>query len=137
MEGKVLRRMSIPIRWGDMDAAGHVNNTIYFRLTEEIRMTWFEEMKFSEQLGIGEGPVIITASMTFMRQIHHPGAVLVTMTGHSPGRSSFDTDYELADADEPHLIYARGAARCVWIDYPSGKSAPMPDRLRHAITEPA
>ena len=26
--------MVIPIRWGDMDAMGHVNNTIYFRYFE-------------------------------------------------------------------------------------------------------
>ena len=26
--------MSIPIRWGDMDAMNHVNNTTYFRYLE-------------------------------------------------------------------------------------------------------
>jgi acyl-CoA thioester hydrolase len=30
--------MVIPIRWGDMDAMGHVNNTIYFRYFETIRI---------------------------------------------------------------------------------------------------
>ena len=32
--------MVIPIRWGDMDAMGHVNNTIYFRYLEIIRIDW-------------------------------------------------------------------------------------------------
>ena len=27
----------IPIRWGDMDAMGHVNNTIYFRSEDGVR----------------------------------------------------------------------------------------------------
>jgi acyl-CoA thioester hydrolase len=27
---KLVHQMTIPIRWGDMDAMGHVNNTTYF-----------------------------------------------------------------------------------------------------------
>ena len=29
-----------PIRWGDMDALGHVNNTVYFRFMEQARIEW-------------------------------------------------------------------------------------------------
>ena len=32
-------RREIPIRWGDMDAMGHVNNTVYFRYLEETRIS--------------------------------------------------------------------------------------------------
>jgi len=32
----------IPIRWGDMDAMGHVNNTVYFRYMEQTRINWFD-----------------------------------------------------------------------------------------------
>jgi hypothetical protein len=31
---KLTLEMTIPIRWGDMDAMGHVNNTLYFRYME-------------------------------------------------------------------------------------------------------
>ena len=27
----------LPVRWGDMDARGHVNNTIYYRYFESSR----------------------------------------------------------------------------------------------------
>ncbi len=30
--------MSMPIRWGDMDAFEHVNNTVYFRYMEQVRI---------------------------------------------------------------------------------------------------
>ena len=30
----------MPIRWGDMDAIGHVNNTVYFRYMEQARIEW-------------------------------------------------------------------------------------------------
>ena len=37
---KLTLEMVIPIRWGDMDAMGHVNNTIYFRYMETSRIDW-------------------------------------------------------------------------------------------------
>jgi acyl-CoA thioester hydrolase len=34
----------MPVRWGDMDAYGHVNNTVYFRYMEQVRVEWLEQM---------------------------------------------------------------------------------------------
>ena len=39
---KLVHVERIPIRWGDMDAMGHVNNTVYFRYMEQARIGWFE-----------------------------------------------------------------------------------------------
>ena len=50
-----------------------------------------------------------------------------------PGRSRFDTTFELLRADDPDTLYARGSARCVWIDYAAGKSMPLPERLRELL----
>ena len=36
-------RKTIPLRWGDLDAMNHLNNTLYFRLMEEARISWFVE----------------------------------------------------------------------------------------------
>ena len=33
---KLVHEMTMPIRWGDMDAMGHVNNTLYFRYLEVV-----------------------------------------------------------------------------------------------------
>ena len=41
---KLTHEMVIPIRWGDMDAMGHVNNTIYFRYFEIVRIEWFDSI---------------------------------------------------------------------------------------------
>ncbi len=128
--------MTMPIRWGDMDAFGHVNNTVYFRYMEQVRISWFEQLGVtgeSRESGNGQGPVIVNASMEFLKQLHYPGDIVCTMTVGQPGRSSFDTGFELRRADEPDTVYARGNARCVWIDYEAGKSVPIPDHLRATI----
>src|ERR1700743_664559 len=104
--------MSMPIRWGDMDAFGHVNNTVYFRYMEQVRISWFVRMDFLGQRANGQGPVMVNASMEFLKQLHYPGDVIGRMSVATPARSSFDTAFELLRADDPDTLYARGAARC-------------------------
>jgi acyl-CoA thioester hydrolase len=125
--------LSMPLRWGDMDAFGHVNNTVYFRFMEEVRISWFRELAVAGANIEGQGPVIVNASMEFLKQLHYPGDVIGSMFVGPPGRSSFDTRFELFRADDPATLYAKGAAKCVWVDYAAGKSVPIPDLLRHAI----
>ncbi len=35
------------MRWGDMDAYGHLNNTIYFRYFEEVRIKYMASVGFA------------------------------------------------------------------------------------------
>jgi acyl-CoA thioester hydrolase len=126
--------MSLPIRWGDMDAFGHVNNTVYFRYMEQVRIGWLERVGgMPAPNARGQGPVVVNASMEFLKQLQYPGDVIGRMSVGTPGRSSFDTGFVLTRADDPHTVYARGAARCVWVDYEAGKSVPLPEELRAAI----
>jgi len=59
--------------------------------------------------------------------------VIGRMSVGKPGRSSFDTRFELYRADDPATLYAKGGAKCVWIDDAAGKSVPIPDLLRQTI----
>ena len=43
---KLVQTCLIPIRWGDMDAYGHVNNTVYFRYMEQARVEYLEQLGF-------------------------------------------------------------------------------------------
>ena len=129
---KLTHEMVIPIRWGDMDMMGHVNNTVYFRYMEIVRIEWLHGVG-AEPNPQGQGPVIVNAFCNFMRQLEYPGEVLARHYVANPGRSSFDTFITLERADQPGVVYADGGATTVWMDFPSGKSAPMPDWLRAAI----
>ncbi|MBL8470309.1 MAG: acyl-CoA thioesterase [Rhodocyclaceae bacterium] len=121
----------IPIRWGDMDAVGHVNNTIYFRYMEQARVEWLEELRLKA------GPkapfaVVVNASCTFLIPFAHPGTVEVRFFADKPGRSSLQTYYELRLVDDER-IYAEGSAKMVFTDSESGKSMVIPDNLRRLI----
>jgi len=46
---KLVHEAIIPLRWGDMDAFGHINNTLYFRYMEQGRIHWIESFGFGIQ----------------------------------------------------------------------------------------
>ena len=129
---KLVHEMAIPIRWGDMDAMGHVNNAMYFRYLEIIRIEWLHGLGGAPDPQ-GSGPVIINAFCNFYRQLEFPGTLLAKHYVANPGRTSFDTFITLERTDGPGTIYAAGGATTVWVDFPRQKSVPLPDWLRAAI----
>jgi acyl-CoA thioester hydrolase len=129
---KLTYEMVIPIRWGDMDAMGHVNNTVYFRYFEIIRVQWLHEVGGAPDPS-AQGPVIVNAFCNFIKQLEYPGDVLAKHYVANPGRTSFDTFITLERTDQPGVIHAEGGATTVWVDFPAGKSVPVPDWLRALI----
>jgi len=116
-----------PIRWGDMDALGHVNNTVYFRYMEQARIEWlFAQARSGDAYAAGSGPVIVNASCTFEAPLVYPGEVEVRMFLGEPGRSSVGSHYEIWTDGRRH---AEGAAKIVWIDLATGRATPLPDAI--------
>ncbi|MDB5991020.1 MAG: thioesterase [Herbaspirillum sp.] len=120
---------SIQIRWGDMDAIGHVNNTEYFRYMEQARIDWFTQSLGTLGDG-GSGPVLVNAQCTFLRQLRYPGTVEVRIFVGAVGRSSMETMYELRRSDQPDTIYAEGRATVVWVSFSEEKSIALPEHIR-------
>ena len=112
-EKKLTHEMVIPIRWGDMDAMGHVNNTIYFRYLEIARLEWLYQVGGPPD-PTGCGPVIVNAFCNFIRQLEFPGEILARHYVTNPGRSSFDTYITLERTDNPGVVYAEGGSKTVW-----------------------
>ena len=117
---KLTHEMIIPIRWGDMDPMGHVNNTLYFRYFEIVRIEWFQRIGCAPNPA-GEGPVIVNAFCNFIKQLEYPGDIVARHYVAEPGRSSFETYMTLSRGDDPATIYAEGGARTVWVDFPKQK----------------
>ena len=76
---KFVFEMVMPIRWGDMDAMGHVNNTVYFRYMETARVEWMRAIDAVPDPK-GPGPVIVNAFCNFYTQQEYPADVLLQMS---------------------------------------------------------
>jgi len=124
----------IPIRWGDMDAMGHVNNTIYFRYMEQARISWFAALVPEGEAWQSTGIVIANASCNYKRAITYPGTVEVKLHVGAPGGSSVPTYYELRVDGDP-VPYADGAAVVVFVNMKTQKSTRIPDGIRERLLE--
>lgn len=131
---KLVHTDVIAIRWGDLDSVGHVNNTIYFRYMEQARIDWFDSLGYP----VGpceEGPVIVNASCTFLKQLNYPGNVEVKTYIGTVGRTSMESWIEMRPSYDPRTVYAEGGAKIVWVNYALGKSQPLPDQIRQLVGE--
>ena len=131
---KLVHTDVIAIRWGDLDSVGHVNNTIYFRYMEQARIDWFDSLGYP----VGpreEGPVIVNASCTFLKQLNYPGNVEVKTYIGTVGRTSMESWIEMRPSYDPRTVYAEGGAKIVWVNYGLGKSQPLPDQIRRVVGE--
>jgi acyl-CoA thioester hydrolase len=129
-EHKILvHQLELPILWGDMDALGHINNTVYFRYMEQARVSWIQAISGSVG-GEGEGPVIANAFFNFYRPVVFPGTVTIKLYVADPGRTSIDTFVTVERSDEPGTPYAAGGATLVWVNQGTGRPTPLPEAFR-------
>lgn len=119
---------SIPVRWGDMDAFGHVNNTLYLRYIEEARFLWMQ----SKGIPIGGDayPVVVTIGCTFLRPVFYPDTLRIDCYISEPGRSSFIIDYHMYSARDASNPTATSHSKVVWVEAKTGRSTPLPESVR-------
>jgi acyl-CoA thioester hydrolase len=125
--------ISIPVQWGDQDAFGHVNNTIYLRWFESARIVYLERigmMDLHEAENVG--PILASVACDYRRPVTYPDTVLIGARVTRIGRSSVGMEHAAA-SQEQGVIAAEGKSTLVTFDYHKAKSHPIPLVLRQAI----
>jgi acyl-CoA thioester hydrolase len=128
-------RVEVPVAWGDMDALGHVNNTVYFRYFETARIKCFAE------LGLGQieqsddvGPILHSASCRFRIPLTYPDLVTVGACIGDVGEDRFAMLYR-AVSHCYDAVAADGESLIVTFDYATSTKARVPDALRARLLE--
>lgn len=125
--------IEIPVAWGDMDAFGHVNNTIYLRWFESARIAFFHAAGVPHQrAALTQAPILAHTSCTFEWPLAFPDAVRVEAHLVRVGTKSFTLRYEVHSRTHERRA-AHGDSVVVWYDYPSARSAQIPDDLRQRL----
>lgn len=133
---KLVYQSQFGVRWGDMDAMGHVNNTMYFRYMETARIDWLHSVQMAPSPQ-GQGPVIVNAFCNFYRQFVFPDEILLKMYASDPARTTFETWVTMERANEPGVICATGGATTIWVDFPMQKAIELPDWVRAVVSDEA
>lgn len=119
---------TIPMRWGDMDALGHVNNTRYFAYFEQARIQFFEVTGADKVWDKEQGPILASASCNFLKPIVYPTDIEVAMAVTDIRTRSFTVSLAIFRKDTNEL-FAEGKNGVVWVSYTEGKAINLPPLL--------
>ncbi|HEX2979353.1 MAG TPA: thioesterase family protein [Anaerolineaceae bacterium] len=131
--------VDIPVRYGDLDPQGHVNNSRHLTFMEQARMAYLIE------LGLWNGEsfldlnlIVADAHVVYLAPIFIHQTVRVYTRVARMGNKSLSFEYELVDAATGEAL-ARGDTAMVTYDYRELHSMPIPPDWRARITayEPA
>ena len=121
----------VPVRWGDLDAMGYVNNSRYFTFFEQARVQWLRSLS-DEWNFTRVGPMLAHASCDFRRPLPYPATLEIDIYAEPPGRTSLKTYYEVRVEGEGTL-YAQGEATLVWVNADTESPEPLPEAFRAAL----
>ncbi|HMC96678.1 MAG TPA: acyl-CoA thioesterase [Flavobacteriales bacterium] len=130
--GHLVQRLEIPIAWGEQDAFGHLNNVVYFRYFESVRMHYLERIGVLRSHREDDiGVLLASTTCDFLRPVEWP-AKLIAHTGCTRiGNTSFTLEYVITD--EAGEVVARGSSVQVMYDYARSIKVTVPAAIRAAI----
>ena len=63
--------VQVPLRWGDMDAFGHINNVEFLRLLEQARIIAFKDWYGKERSVVKEGLLVAHQEIDYLVQLDY------------------------------------------------------------------
>lgn len=127
-ESKVLIRMPIELRWRDLDAFNHVNNSNFMTYLEEARIRWFDTV--GEPWVTDEtAPLLAAVQMNYKVPIPYPSKIVVELLADRLGNSSVTIGHRIV-SDDGATLYADGHVVMVWIDRATGRPVALPESVR-------
>lgn len=132
--GRFAHRHREAIRWGDMDAFGHVNNVQFFRYLESARVAYALAVIASEVRSQGENIILADIDCAFRRQLVWPGEVEIYTRTRRVGRTSLGLEQVICTADT-HEVVATSGTVLVWFDFSAQRPAPLPAAVRRRLAD--
>ena len=118
------------VAWGEMDAFGHVNNVVYYRYFESVRISYLQMIGALDHLQ-QMNPVVAANSCRYLKSVSYPdelelGARVVELRG-----SGFRMEYAIFSQQHKSIV-ATGEAIVVMVDK-DGQKVTLPEEFRQTI----
>ncbi|MCB0769051.1 MAG: acyl-CoA thioesterase [Flavobacteriales bacterium] len=124
--------LELPVAWGEQDAFGHLNNVVYFRYFENVRMHFLQRigvLRSHDEDGIGV--ILAHTACDFERPVVWPARLRISTGCTAVGNTSFTLTYLIQD--EAGNTVATGTSVQVMYDYTHHRKVPVPKAVRQAI----
>jgi acyl-CoA thioester hydrolase len=127
--------IQIPVQWGEMDAYGHVNNTVLFRYFESARIVFLERCGFLDSYDRDKvGAILHSTECRFRRPLYYPDTAIVGARATEVEHDRFTMEY-VVFSDAHGSMAAEGRAVVVSFDYAKRAKAPLPQSVRDRLAQ--
>ncbi|HEY9337174.1 thioesterase family protein [Kribbella sp. NPDC050459] len=112
-----------PLRWGDMDALGHVNNGRYVDYLQDARVDFL--FRTAKELGadnLETGLLVARHEVQYRAPLHfRPEPVRIELWISEIRAASFTVDYEILDAEPERRTYVEARTKLVPFDFTANR----------------
>jgi len=125
--------IEVDVQWADMDAAQHVNNTVYLRWVESSRIAFFEKLGHGVSPEAGEAGFILGyQDCKYIFPVTFPDTVIVGATVTEIGEDRFFMESHVFSKKYQRLA-AISKQTVVTYDYSTLKKVDVPVELKNKI----
>ncbi|QWF19732.1 acyl-CoA thioesterase [Lysobacter capsici] len=128
-----LIRVPLSVRWRDLDAFNHVNNSKFLSYLEEARLRWMVTLP-GHGMDDHVAPVVAAAHLNYRRPIEWPNELDVELFVERLGTTSLSIGHRIVDANDSSALYCDGNVVLVWIHRETGQPAALPEPVRAACS---
>ena len=131
----LLASLTMPVRWRDLDAFNHANNSTYLTYIEETRLHWMASLP-GEWMNASYSPLLAAVHVNYRRAVNWPASVVVELYCERLGNTSVTLAHRILDAGDRAVLYSDGYSVMVWVDPATAKPVPLPEVVRNACVTP-
>lgn len=122
---KFSTMIEIPVQWGDMDAAQHVNNVVYLKWMEAARVAHFVKLN-GDGIKSGDiGPILAWQECKYISPVVFPDTVMVGIRVSETRDDRLITETKIYRKSDMSLV-AIGRQMVVAYDFNTRSKAPLP-----------
>lgn len=125
-----IEPVKIQIRYADLDALGHVNNSNYLIYFEIARVHYFNELLGKDWDWRNEGIILANSSLEFLKPLLIQHEAEVKISTLSVGTKSFELYYEISVDD---VVFCSGKSVIVTFNSLRNETIPIPSVMREGL----
>lgn len=127
--------ITIDVQWGDMDALGHVNNTVPVRWYESSRINYMEVTGISTMMESRKvGPILAAVNCNYRRQLFYPDTVRIGCHATRLGGSSMTLSH-VVFSEKLGEAATDGESVIVAFDFEKQRPVRIPEEVRSKLLE--
>lgn len=125
-----IEPVKIQIRYADLDALGHVNNSNYLTYFEIARVHYFNALLGKDWDWRNEGMILANSSLEFLKPLLIQHEAEVKISTLSVGTKSFELYYEISVDD---VVFCSGKSVMVAFNSLRNETIPIPSVMREGL----